>query len=122
MGEEGKAMRIATSNINGINGRLETLLTWLAETQPDIVCLQELKAPKAKFPERQLAEAGYTSVWHGQSRWNGMAILSRGTEPVLTRRGLPREPDPSQSRYIEAAVNGVLVGCLYAPMAIPHRG
>lgn len=74
-----------------------------------------------KFPERQLKEAGYASVWHGQSRWNGVAILSRG-EPVLTRHGLPRDPDPSQSRYIEAAVNGILVGCLYAPNGNPAPG
>ena len=115
-------MRIATYNINGINGRLDTLLAWLSETQPDIVCLQELKAPQARFPERQLKEVGYASVWHGQSRWNGVAILSRGIEPVLTRRGLPRDPDPSQSRYIEAAVNGLLVGCLYAPNGNPAPG
>lgn len=115
-------MKVATYNINGINGRLETLLAWLAETQPDIVCLQELKAPQAKFPERPLAEVGYSAVWHGQSRWNGVAILSRGSKPVLTRRGLPKDPDPSQSRYIEAAVNGLLVGCLYAPNGNPAPG
>lgn len=119
---EGAALKIGTYNINGINGRLETLLTWLSETNPDIVCLQELKAPQAKFPEKQLTEAGYASVWHGQSRWNGVAILSRIGEPVLTRRGLPRDPDPSQSRYIEAAVNGLLVGCLYAPNGNPAPG
>ena len=115
-------MKIATYNINGIQGRLETLLTWLAETRPDIVCLQELKAPQAKFPEKQLAEAGYGAVWHGQSHWNGVAILSRGSEPVLTRRGLPEDPDPSRSRYIEAAVNGLLIGCLYAPNGNPAPG
>ncbi|TBN46963.1 exodeoxyribonuclease III [Paracoccus sediminis] len=115
-------MRIATYNINGTNGRLETLLAWLDDTQSDIVCLQDLKAPQAKFPERQLKEAGYAYVWHGQSRWNGVAILSRGSEPVLTRRGLPRDPDPSQCRYIEAAVNGVLVGCLYVPNGNPAPG
>ncbi|WP_306752684.1 exodeoxyribonuclease III [Paracoccus actinidiae] len=115
-------MKIATYNINGINGRLDTLLTWLSESEPDIVCLQELKAPQAKFPQKQLADAGYGAVWHGQSRWNGVAILSRGSEPVLTRRELPRDPDPSQSRYIEAAVNGLLVGCLYAPNGNPAPG
>lgn len=115
-------MKIATYNINGINGRLETLLAWLSEAGPDIVCLQELKAPQAKFPERRLKEAGYAAVWHGQSRWNGVAILSRIGEPVLTRRELPKDPDPSQSRYIEAAVNGLLVGCLYAPNGNPAPG
>ena len=115
-------MKIATYNINGINSRLDTLLTWLSETSPDIVCLQELKAPQVKFPQKQLADAGYGSVWHGQSRWNGVAILSRGSEPVLTHRGLPKDPHPTQSRYIEAAVNGLLVGCLYAPNGNPAPG
>jgi exodeoxyribonuclease-3 len=115
-------VKIATYNINGINGRLETLLTWLSEAKPDIVCLQELKAPQAKFPERRLKEAGYAAVWHGQSRWNGVAILSRIGEPVLTRLGVPKDPDPSQSRYIEAAVNGLLIGCLYVPNGNPAPG
>ncbi len=98
------------------------MLAWLVEARPHIVCLQELKAPQARFPEKRLAEAGYAAVWHGQSRWNGVAILSRIGEPVLTRRGLPKDPDPSQSRYIEAAVNGLLVGCLYAPNGNPAPG
>ena len=102
-------MKIATYNINGIPGRLEMPLVWLAETRPDIVCLQELKAPQAQSPERELARAGYEAVCHGQSRWNDVAIRSRGSEAVLTRRGLPRDPDPSQSPYIKAAVNSLLV-------------
>ena len=115
-------MRIATFNVNGVNGRLALLLDWLGETSPDIVCLQELKSPDAKFPARSIEKAGYGAVWHGQPRWNGVALLARGCEPVETRRGLPDDPDPSHSRYIEAAVSGVLVGCLYAPNGNPVPG
>lgn len=115
-------MRIATFNVNGINGRLERLLEWLEETQPDVACLQELKAPQDKFPEAAIAKAGYGAIWHGQSRWNGVAILARGCDPVETRRGLPGDPDDTHSRYIEAAVNGVLVGCLYLPNGNPQPG
>ena len=113
-------MRIATSNINGINRRPETLLSCKIRNLTSSACGAE--GSSAKFLERQLKEAGYASVWHGQSRWNGVAIPSRGSEPVLTRRGLPRDPDLSQSRYIEAAVNGILVGCLYAPSGNPAPG
>lgn len=115
-------MRIATYNVNGVNGRLPVLLEWLAATSPDVVCLQELKAPDEKFPHDALAAAGYGAIWHGQKSWNGVAILARGCTPVETRRGLPEDPDPSQSRYIEAAVNGVLVGCLYLPNGNPRPG
>lgn len=115
-------MRIATFNVNGVNGRLEVLLRWLAEQEPDVVCLQELKAPQAKFPAAAIARAGYGAVWHGQSRWNGVAILARDTDPILTRRGLPGEPEEEQARYIEAAVRGVLIGCLYAPNGNPAPG
>lgn len=115
-------MRIATFNVNGINGRLERLLEWLEETQPDVACLQELKAPQDKFPEDAIAKAGYGAIWHGQSRWNGVAILARGCNPVETRRGLPGDPDDLHSRYIEAAVNGVLIGCLYLPNGNPQPG
>lgn len=115
-------VKIATFNVNGINGRLPRLLEWLEETRPDVVCLQELKAPDDKFPEAMLANAGYGAIWHGQSRWNGVAILGRDCKPVETRRGLPDDPDPSHSRYIEAAVKGVLVGCLYAPNGNPQPG
>ena len=108
-------MRIATFNVNGINGRLPVLLRWLEEAQPDIVCLQELKAPQEKFPEAALATAGYGAIWHGQKSWNGVAVLARGEEPIETRRGLPGNPDDLQSRYLEAAVKGILVGCLYMP-------
>ena len=115
-------MKIATFNVNGINGRLPVLLEWLGEAQPDVACLQELKSPDDKFPARAIEKAGYGAAWHGQPRWNGVAILARGCEPVETRRGLPDDPDPTHSRYIEAAVGGVLVGCLYAPNGNPVPG
>ena len=97
-------MRIATYNVNGVRGRLEVLLRWLALRQPDIVCLQELKAPQEAFPVAALEAAGYGAVWQGQKSWNGVAILSRGDTPVEIRRGLAGEADDLQSRYIEAAV------------------
>ncbi len=115
-------MKIATYNVNGINGRLPVLLQWLAEAEPDVVCLQELKAPQERFPEAAINEAGYGAIWLGQKSWNGVAILARGNPPVETRRGLPGEPDSTQSRYIEAAVNGVLIGCLYLPNGNPAPG
>ncbi|GAA4030557.1 exodeoxyribonuclease III [Sphingomonas rosea] len=115
-------MRIATYNVNGVNGRLPVLLDWLSTTQPDVVCLQELKAPNEKFPEAAIRDAGYGAIWHGQKSWNGVAILARGKEPLETRRGLPNDPDPSQSRYLEAAIDGVLVGCLYLPNGNPRPG
>ena len=115
-------MRIATYNVNGINGRLPVLLRWLAEARPDVVCLQELKAPDEKFPAEAIAAAGYEAIWHGQKSWNGVAILSRAGTPVETRRGLPGEPDDSHSRYLEAAVNGVLIGGLYLPNGNPRPG
>ena len=115
-------MRIATYNVNGINGRLANLLGWLEERTPDIVCLQELKAPDEKFPATALRDAGYGAVWHGQKSWNGVAILARGAEPVETRRGLPGDPDDTHSRYLEAAVAGLIVGCLYLPNGNPAPG
>jgi len=121
--EEGPPqLRIATFNVNGVNGRLAALLAWLDETGPEVVCLQELKAPDAAFPVAAIEKAGYGAIWHGQARWNGVAILARGTQPVETRRGLPGDPDDSQSRYIEAAVDGTLVGCLYLPNGNPQPG
>ena len=115
-------VKIATYNVNGINGRLPVLLRWLDEARPDIVCLQELKAPDDKFPTDAIAAAGYEAVGHGQPRWNGVAILSRAGAPVETRRGLPGDPDPAQSRYVEAAVAGVLVAGLYLPNGNPRPG
>jgi exodeoxyribonuclease III len=115
-------VKIATFNVNGINGRLKLLLEWLEESRPDVACLQELKAPDDKFPAKAIEKAGYGAIWHGQSRWNGVALLARGCEPVETRRGLPGDPDDTHSRYIEAAVDGVLIGCLYLPNGNPQPG
>ena len=115
-------MKIATYTVNGIGGRLDILLGWLAQAEPDIVCLQELKAPQEKFPEKAIRDAGYDVIWHGQSRWNGVAMLSRIGEIHETRRGLPGDPDDEQSRYIEAAVGGVLVAGLYLPNGNPRPG
>jgi exodeoxyribonuclease III len=115
-------MKIATFNVNGVNGRLPVLLRWLEEARPDVVCLQELKAPDDKFPAKALEAAGYGAIWHGQKSWNGVAILARDAEPLETRRGLPGDPDDTHSRYIEAAVNGVLIGGLYLPNGNPWPG
>lgn len=115
-------MKIATFNVNGVNGRLAVLLRWLEQAQPDVVCLQELKAPQGKFPVREIAAAGYGAVWRGQTSWNGVAILARGADPIETRGALPGDPDDAQSRYIEAAVQGVLIGCLYLPNGNPAPG
>ena len=115
-------MKIATYNVNGVNGRLPVLLQWLHETAPDVVCLQELKAPQEKFPEKDLQDAGYHAIWHGQKSWNGVAILARNGEPQEIRRGLPGDPDDSHSRHIEAVVNEVVIGCLYLPNGNPAPG
>jgi exodeoxyribonuclease-3 len=115
-------MKIATYNVNGVNGRLPVLLRWLEAAQPDIVCLQELKAPDEKFPEDAIRDAGYQAIWHGQKSWNGVAILSRVGEPQETRRGLPGDPDDVHSRYIEAAINGIVIGGLYLPNGNPRPG
>src|SRR5580698_10815124 len=108
-------MTIATLNINNVNKRLDNLVTWLAQTEPDVVCLQELKAEQSAFPATALRALGYGAVWQGERSWNGVAILARGCEPVLTRSSLPGNPENSQARYIEAAVNGVLIASLYSP-------
>jgi exodeoxyribonuclease III len=115
-------MRVATFNVNGIGSRLPALLQWLEEKQPDVACLQELKAPQEKFPEAAIRDAGYCPIWHGQKSWNGVAILARGVEPREVGRGLPGDPLDEQSRYIEAEVNGVLVACLYLPNGNPAPG
>ncbi len=115
-------MRIATYNVNGVNGRLPVLLRWLEETKPDVVCLQELKAPQEKFPEAAVQGAGYNAIWHGQKSWNGVAILSRNEKISEIRRELPGDTDDGQSRYIEAMINGVIIGCLYLPNGNPAPG
>jgi exodeoxyribonuclease-3 len=115
-------MKIATYNVNGVNGRLPVLLRWLEETAPDVVCLQELKAPQEKFPEQAINDAGYQAIWHGQKSWNGVAILSRDGNIQESRRGLPGDPEDLHSRYIEAIVNDVVIGCLYLPNGNPAPG
>jgi exodeoxyribonuclease III len=115
-------VKIATYNVNGVNGRLPVLLRWLQEARPDVACLQELKAPDEKFPKDAIAAAGYGAIWHGQKSWNGVAILARGCEPVETHRGLPGEPGDDHSRYLEAAIGGLVVGCLYLPNGNPAPG
>lgn len=115
-------MKIATFNINNVNRRLPNLLHWLKSARPDIVCLQELKASDDDFPAEAIAKAGYRAVWRGQPTWNGVAILSRGGTPIVTRNALPGDPHDEQSRYIEAAVDGILVGCLYLPNGNPQPG
>jgi exodeoxyribonuclease-3 len=115
-------MKIATFNINNVNKRLANLLDWLAAAKPDVVGLQELKAEEAEFPLAAIEKAGYGAVWRGQRTWNGVALLARGTTPIVTRTELPGDPDDGQSRYIEAAVNGVLITSLYAPNGNPQPG
>lgn len=116
------SLRLATYNVNGVNGRLEHLLAWLEIARPDIVCLQELKTTDDRFPAAALEKAGYGALWHGQKSWNGVAILARDAEPRETARGLPGDPDPGQARYLEAAVRGVIVASLYAPNGNPVGG
>jgi exodeoxyribonuclease-3 len=115
-------LKIATFNVNGVNGRLPALLRWLDETKPDVACLQELKAPQEKFPESAIRAAGYGAIWHGQKSWNGVAILARGADPIESRRQLPGDPEDVHSRYIEASVNDLLIGCLYLPNGNPAPG
>jgi len=115
-------MKIATFNINNVNKRLANLLEWLEESEPDVVCLQELKAAQNAFPEDAINQAGYDAVWVGQKTWNGVAILSRIGEPLVTCRQLPGDGKDTQARYIEAAVQGVLIACIYAPNGNPQPG
>jgi exodeoxyribonuclease III len=115
-------MKLATFNINNVNKRLANLLAWLAAAEPDVVCLQELKSSDADFPRAALADAGYGAVCRGQRTWNGVAILARGAEPILTRAELPGDAADSHSRYIEAAVFGIIVASLYAPNGNPQPG
>ena len=117
-----KTIKLATYNINGIRARLPRLLEWLQRESPDIVCLQELKAADAAFPIDAIHAAGYGALWVGQTSWNGVAILARDIEPVESRRRLPGDAADTQSRYLEAAVNGIIVGCLYLPNGNPQPG
>jgi len=117
-----RRLRIASYNINGINSRLGVLTRWLDEFRPDIVGLQELKCTDEAFPNEVIRGLGYSAIWHGQRAWNGVAILSRVGDPVETRRALPNDPNLEQSRYLEAAVCGILVGNMYAPNGNPQPG
>ena len=116
-------MKIATYNVNGINARLPVVLRWLKESKPDVVCLQELKAPDEKIPKAEIQKAGYKALWHGQKRWNGVAILAREElEIEEMSRGLEGEPEDEQSRYLEAVINETVIGCLYLPNGNPAPG
>jgi len=116
-------MKIATYNVNGVNGRLPVLLRWLQETTPDVACLQELKAPQENFPEQAILDAGYKAIWHGQKSWNGVAILAKKDKEITeVCRALPGDPTDEHSRYIEALVDGITIGCLYLPNGNPAPG
>ena len=115
-------MKLATFNINGIGARLPQLLRWLEEAQPDIVCLQELKCVDAAFPAAEIQQAGYGALWVGQKSWNGVALLARGGEPLPIQRSLPGDTSDTQARYLEAAVHGIVVACLYLPNGNPQPG
>ena len=115
-------MKIATFNINGIRARLPRLLEWLEETAPDVACLQEIKIADELFPAADLERAGYGAIWHGQKGFNGVAVLAKGATPIERRRGLPDDPDPSHSRYLEAEVAGVTVASIYLPNGNPQPG
>ena len=115
-------MKIATFNVNGIKSRTAHLLLWLEKEQPDVACLQELKSENHGFPMMEIRATGYEAIWHGQRSWNGVAILAKGTKPVERCRVLPGDPKDEHSRYIEAEINGVIVGCLYLPNGNPQPG
>jgi exodeoxyribonuclease-3 len=117
-----KPLKVATFNVNGIRSRLPHLLQWLEKEAPDIACLQELKALDASFPRAEVEAAGYGALWAGQRSWNGVAILARDSQPQEIRRALPGDPADEQSRYLEAAAHGLVVGCLYLPNGNPQPG
>jgi exodeoxyribonuclease-3 len=116
------SLRIATFNVNGINGRLDNLLEWLERESPDVACLQELKAADEGFPEAAIRAAGYGAIWQGERSWNGVAILRKGGKPSERRRGLPGSRSDLQSRYIEADVDGIVIASLYLPNGNPQPG
>lgn len=115
-------MLVVTYNVNGIGARISALLDYLEERRPDVVCLQELKAPQEKFPESAIREAGYHAIWHGQKSWNGVAILTRDGPAQELQRGLPGDPTDEQSRYIEAVYQGIVICGLYLPNGNPAPG
>jgi exodeoxyribonuclease-3 len=118
----GAALKIATYNVNGVNGRLPRLLEWLEEASPDVACLQEIKTSDDKFPARAIEEKGYRAIWHGQKSHHGVAILAKGAAPREIRRGLPGDPDDVQARYLEAEVGGITVASIYLPNGNPQPG
>lgn len=128
-------MRLATWNVNSVKARLPRLLAWLAETEPDIVCLQETKCAAEAFPAQEVGELGYATAAHGDGRWNGVAVLSRvGLSEVSP--GFPGEPgfdavegaadSAPEPRAIGASCGGLRVWSLYAPngraVGSPHYG
>ena len=115
-------MKIATFNINGIKARLPRLIEWLETTSPDVACLQEIKTSDETFPVADIEAAGYGAIWHGQKGFNGVAILAKGVQPIERRKGLPDDPDPTHSRYIEGEIGGVIVGSIYLPNGNPVPG
>jgi exodeoxyribonuclease III len=122
MAHAADVLTVATFNINGIRSRLSALLEWLERESPDVVCLQELKAPDTAFPINEIQKVGYGAIWHGQASWNGVAILAKGEDPMESRRGLPGGEADTHSRYLEAATHGLIVGCLYLPNGNPQPG
>jgi exodeoxyribonuclease III len=115
-------LKLATYNVNGIRSRLDRLIEWLERESPDIVCLQELKSEDRGFPLKAIRDAGYGALWVGQKSWNGVAILAKGVDPIEVRRALPGDDKDSQGRYLEAAVDGLLVACIYLPNGNPQPG
>ena len=115
-------MKIVSYNVNGIKARLPRLLEYLAEEQPDIVCLQEVKSSDDTVPDADIRAAGYGVLWHGQKGFNGVAILARGVDPVERQRGLAGEAEDDHSRYLEADVGGVVVASIYLPNGNPQPG
>jgi len=115
-------IKLATYNVNGIRGRIERLIEWLERESPDIVCVQELKAADADFPIAAVRKAGYGALWVGQKSWNGVAVLAKGADPIEVRRTLPGDPSDAQGRYLEVAIDGMLVICIYLPNGNPQPG
>jgi exodeoxyribonuclease-3 len=115
IGQAGR-VRFATWNVNSVRARLPRLLAWLADTKPDVVCLQETKVEAGGFPAEEVAELGYATAAHGDGRWNGVALLSRvGLDDVL--RGFPAEPGfpEPEARTVIATCAGLRVWSVYVP-------
>lgn len=115
-------MKIVSYNVNGIKARLERLVEYLEEQQPDIVCLQELKSSDETIPAAAIEKAGYGALYHGQKGFNGVAVLARGQQPLERKRGLDGEPEDEQSRYLEAQVGDLIIASIYLPNGNPQPG